>query len=244
VAGLVPGAHEGKGLGNQFLNDLCFADALIHVVDVSGTTNEKGEETIGYDPINDIDWLRYEIHSWIYNNLKGRWGSIVRRHVATKSSPVETFQSQLSGYGANHALILRFCDKVTNTNTAHSVGGKSSSTRNARHLKSSTTSRWIRGTMQTCVRPSTCFWTCDFRLLSYDLSLYFFFLTYILISRPATRLTCQTRTKTSTRLSRNTTSPCLCFRAHSARYFCESSQRQAICATKRALTTWKRTKMR
>ena len=34
VAGLVPGAHEGKGLGNQFLTDAMKADALIHVVDI------------------------------------------------------------------------------------------------------------------------------------------------------------------------------------------------------------------
>src|SRR3989338_5487979 len=43
VAGLVPDAHKGKGMGNQFLNDLNQADALIHVIDASGGTNEKGE---------------------------------------------------------------------------------------------------------------------------------------------------------------------------------------------------------
>lgn len=43
VAGLVPGAHQGKGLGNKFLDDLRHADALIHVVDVSGTTDAEGE---------------------------------------------------------------------------------------------------------------------------------------------------------------------------------------------------------
>lgn len=82
VAGLVPGASEGLGLGNQFLDDLRHAHALIHVVDVSGTTDQNGKETQGYDPINDINWLRAEIHSWISNNLLKRWGSIVRRHVA------------------------------------------------------------------------------------------------------------------------------------------------------------------
>ena len=45
VAGLVPGAHQGKGLGNKFLDDLRHADALIHVVDVSGTTDAEGEKT-------------------------------------------------------------------------------------------------------------------------------------------------------------------------------------------------------
>lgn len=45
VAGLVPGAHEGKGLGNRFLDDLRHADALVHVVDVSGTTDAEGKLT-------------------------------------------------------------------------------------------------------------------------------------------------------------------------------------------------------
>ncbi|OZJ03857.1 hypothetical protein BZG36_03675 [Bifiguratus adelaidae] len=121
VAGLVPGASEGQGLGNQFLDDLRTADALIHVVDVSGTTDAGGKETIGYDPINDIDWLTGEIHSkafsltdpssWVYNNLHKKWGGIVRRHVATKSSVVDTLQVQFSGYGATAALVGRMMDR-------------------------------------------------------------------------------------------------------------------------------------
>lgn len=62
VAGLVPGASEGAGLGNKFLDDLRHADVLMHILDVSGTTNEKGEATVGYDPINDARWLHSEIH--------------------------------------------------------------------------------------------------------------------------------------------------------------------------------------
>jgi len=73
-------------LGNKFLDDLRHADALLHIVDVSGTTNAKGETTVGYDPVNDIEWLRSEIHSWILNNLKTKWSSIVRRHLATSES--------------------------------------------------------------------------------------------------------------------------------------------------------------
>src|SRR3989339_1298694 len=66
VAGLVPGAHEGKGMGNQFLDDLRQADALIHVVDVAGTTNEKGEPiTLGsYDPAEDVKFLEVELDYW------------------------------------------------------------------------------------------------------------------------------------------------------------------------------------
>lgn len=51
VAGLVPGAHMGKGLGNRFLDDLRHADALIHVVDVSGTTDAEGQPSALRQPI-------------------------------------------------------------------------------------------------------------------------------------------------------------------------------------------------
>ncbi|OAL75590.1 hypothetical protein A7D00_1189 [Trichophyton violaceum] len=97
VAGLVPGAHEGKGLGNKFLDDLRHADALIHVVDVSGTTDAEGKVTRGYDPSQDIVWLKSEIVRWIEGNLMDKWGSIKRKHIATKSTAVETLQTQFSG---------------------------------------------------------------------------------------------------------------------------------------------------
>lgn len=112
VAGLIPGASEGAGLGNKFLDDLRHAHVLMHIIDVSGRTNEKGEETEGYDPINDADWLSAEIHSWIFNNLWKRWGSIARRHQATKSSLLSTFVGQLSGYGATPSLIGTMLDKM------------------------------------------------------------------------------------------------------------------------------------
>jgi hypothetical protein len=53
VAGLIPGAHEGNGLGNQFLSDLNEADVLVHVVDFSGKTDSEGEPTEGHDPRDD-----------------------------------------------------------------------------------------------------------------------------------------------------------------------------------------------
>ncbi|XP_060063363.1 uncharacterized protein LOC132543862 isoform X2 [Ylistrum balloti] len=97
VAGLVPGAWEGKGRGNKFLNDLLDADVLIHVIDASGTTNEKGEESQGYDPANDIHWLYQEIHQWIFQNVWSRWDSIVKR----PSKLIDMF----TGYHANRATI-------------------------------------------------------------------------------------------------------------------------------------------
>lgn len=112
VAGLVPGAHEGKGLGNKFLDDLRHADALIHVVDVSGTTDSEGKNTRGYDPSVDIAWLRSEIVAWIRGNLMEKWGSIKRRHVAVKATAVETIQAQFSGYGSTASVVARTLDKL------------------------------------------------------------------------------------------------------------------------------------
>ncbi|KAA8909997.1 hypothetical protein TRICI_004279 [Trichomonascus ciferrii] len=113
VAGLVPGAHEGKGLGNKFLDDLRHADALIHVVDVSGTTDAEGKATRGYDPLADIDWLQDEIFQWVAGNLRDKWGSIKRRHTATKATTVETLQNQFSGYGSTQDLVARALSKVS-----------------------------------------------------------------------------------------------------------------------------------
>lgn len=112
VAGLVPGAHEGRGLGNKFLFDLSTADALIHVVDVSGTTDSEGKATRGYDPLNDIEWLQDEIRRWVQGNLTKNWGSLVRRHTSTKSTTVETLQRQFSGYGANLSLVQKALDRL------------------------------------------------------------------------------------------------------------------------------------
>ncbi|ODV79174.1 P-loop containing nucleoside triphosphate hydrolase protein [Suhomyces tanzawaensis NRRL Y-17324] len=110
VAGLVPNAHLGRGLGNKFLGDLTEADALIHIVDASGTTNAEGKATRGYDPLADIEWLQDEIFRWILGNLTERWGSVVRRHTATKSSTLETLRAQLGGYSANKQLIGKALD--------------------------------------------------------------------------------------------------------------------------------------
>lgn len=112
VAGLVPGAHEGKGLGNKFLDDLRHADALIHVVDASGTVDAEGKETRGYDPSVDIAWLRSEVVAWILGNLMQKWGSIRRRHIAIKATAAETLQMQFSGYGSTPTVVNRTLDRL------------------------------------------------------------------------------------------------------------------------------------
>jgi ribosome-binding ATPase len=81
VAGLVPDACKGRGLGNKFLDDLRQADALIHIVDASGSADSKGNPCgLGkYDPIKDVEFLEKEITLWMYNIIKKNWDNIARR---------------------------------------------------------------------------------------------------------------------------------------------------------------------
>ena len=81
VAGLVPGASEGKGMGNKFLDDLSSADALIHVIDISGSTNEKGDsvERGSYDPLNDVNFLNEELDAWFYQIMNRGWNKFARQ---------------------------------------------------------------------------------------------------------------------------------------------------------------------
>lgn len=74
VAGLVPGAHEGRGMGNKFLDDLRQADALIHIVDASGTTDSEGKECEGgHDPMEDVKFLEDELNYWFLGLLEKNW---------------------------------------------------------------------------------------------------------------------------------------------------------------------------
>lgn len=107
VAGLVPGAHEGKGMGNQFLDDLSAADALIHVVDASGSTNEKGEPvTPGtYDPADDVKFLEVELDYWYLGILKKPWEKFARQVSQEKQQVAAAIAKQFSGLKADEDMV-------------------------------------------------------------------------------------------------------------------------------------------
>lgn len=97
VAGLVPGASEGKGLGNKFLDDLRNADAFIHIVDVSGTTDIEGKPTEGYDPIQDVEFLDDELNKWYYNIMIKVWKTFIRKTEQEDIKFSEAVAKQFSG---------------------------------------------------------------------------------------------------------------------------------------------------
>ncbi|MBW2989287.1 redox-regulated ATPase YchF [Candidatus Woesearchaeota archaeon] len=107
VAGLVPGAHEGKGMGNQFLDDLRQADALIHVVDISGSTNDKGEpvEPGSHDPAKDIRFLEEELDYWILRLIKKGWDKFSRTVQQTHDKVHKAIARHLVGLGVTEELV-------------------------------------------------------------------------------------------------------------------------------------------
>jgi ribosome-binding ATPase len=109
VAGLVPGAHEGKGLGNKFLDDLRQADLLIHIVDASGSTNEVGEavQKGSYDPCNDVRFLEQELDFWIKGILDNNWIKLSREAKLNTKKNEDIITNQFSGLGMSSTIIGR-----------------------------------------------------------------------------------------------------------------------------------------
>jgi len=114
VAGLVPEAHLGKGRGNQFLDDLRQADVLIHVVDVSGSTNEKGEavEPGSYDPANDIRFLEEELDMWYLGILQKGWKRFARTVMQEKREIHAALGQQLSALKVTEEMVEEVIKKL------------------------------------------------------------------------------------------------------------------------------------
>lgn len=80
LPGLIKGAWKGAGLGNQFLSVAAQADALLHVVDTSGSINAKGEITepgMG-SPLADYYDVEEELVNWYVKNIKENSGHVSR----------------------------------------------------------------------------------------------------------------------------------------------------------------------
>ena len=136
VAGLVPGAHAGRGRGNAFLNDLCDADVLVHVVDASGRTDREGVDQVGGDSgvcgdsgggdsgaapspfpgdvAGDVQWVREELHRWIFGNVRRKWRTVRRRP--------ERLQDLFVGYHCVRATVDVALGRMPNVPDQSRVG--------------------------------------------------------------------------------------------------------------------------
>ena len=102
VAGLVPGAHEGRGLGNQFLDALTDADAILSVVDAAGETNAEGDpvEVGTYDPVEEADFVEAELEQWLAGIIADNWETVVRKSRSPDFDIDKALTEMLTGFGA------------------------------------------------------------------------------------------------------------------------------------------------
>lgn len=114
-AGLVPGAWQGRGLGNQFLDEIRQADALIHIVDAAGATDIEGKpcDVGAHDPREDVQFLERELDMWLLQIVKKDWEKTVRRVEGTKEDLSSVLEERLSGLGVRRAHVLKAQDDLS-----------------------------------------------------------------------------------------------------------------------------------
>lgn len=113
-AGLVPGAWQGRGLGNQFLDEIRKADALIHIVDASGATDSEGKlcKPGARDPLEDVHFLETEITMWLAQILKRDWPKLVRTAESGKEDLLSLLEERLSGLAIKRNHIIEAVRKT------------------------------------------------------------------------------------------------------------------------------------
>jgi len=113
-AGLVPDAWQGRGLGNQFLDEIRKADALIHVVDASGGTDCEGRlcKSGEHDPLEDVKFLEHEITMWMASILKRDWPKIARTAESESKDLYSMLEERLSGLAIRRGHIFEAVGKA------------------------------------------------------------------------------------------------------------------------------------
>jgi len=108
VAGLVPGAHLGRGRGNAFLDDLMQASAFIHILDISGKTDNEGNPTENNDPVSTVKMLENEIDYWLLGLIKKDWYTMK----TGKKEFVAAFEKRYSGLAIQEKHIERALEET------------------------------------------------------------------------------------------------------------------------------------
>ncbi len=98
VAGLVPGASEGKGMGNQFLDDLRAADGFLHVVDASGRTDLEGKPSTDFPLDEEVGFLKEELAGWL-------GGILARNESKFRHKGIHELSEAISGLGYSQGQI-------------------------------------------------------------------------------------------------------------------------------------------
>ncbi|HIQ02859.1 MAG TPA: redox-regulated ATPase YchF [Desulfurococcales archaeon] len=109
IAGLIPGAHKGRGLGNKFLDNIRQADALIHVIDASGSTDEEGRPVPPgtHDPLDDVLSIEREVDMWLYQILRRDWQKLVRQVDSGVKKLEDAIADRLVGLSIDRSAVIK-----------------------------------------------------------------------------------------------------------------------------------------
>jgi ribosome-binding ATPase YchF (GTP1/OBG family) len=112
VPGLVKDAWRGRGLGNQFLSAIGQADALIHVVDTSGSIDAEGKITQpgSGNPVSDAIDIETEIYRWMADIIERNKNSI--NNESSSSSLEEPLAKSLSALKAHPSQTRKAIEKA------------------------------------------------------------------------------------------------------------------------------------
>ena len=113
-AGLVPGAWQGRGLGNQFLDEIRKADALVHIVDAAGATDSEGRlcKPGTHDPVEDVKFLETEMTMWFAQILKRDWPKLARTAESGQEDLLTLLEERLSGLAIRRGHIFEALRKA------------------------------------------------------------------------------------------------------------------------------------
>ncbi len=113
-AGLVPGAWQGRGLGNQFLDEVRKADALVHIVDAAGATDSEGKicRPGSHDPVEDVKFLETEMTMWLTQIIKKDWPKLARTAESGLKDLLTLLEDRLSGLAIRRGHIFEALRKT------------------------------------------------------------------------------------------------------------------------------------
>jgi len=114
VAGLIPGAHMGRGLGNKFMDDLRKADVFLLVVDASGSTSPEGVPVKPgtFDPVEEVKNILREIDLWFLRIVSSNWDKLAVSVDTSGKDPVDALTDKLSGIQVSRASIMKTLEET------------------------------------------------------------------------------------------------------------------------------------
>ena len=119
VPGLIEGASEGKGMGNEFLDNVRDADIIINLFDVSGMTDLEGNPSENkHDPGEDVKFVYREIVNWMNGKISKDWQKFSRKEDNSPERLEVKMLQKAATFGLNEKDVIfimtkeKFPDKL------------------------------------------------------------------------------------------------------------------------------------